>query len=127
MLRGLDPNHIGVIFDPGNMAKEGYEEYRKGFELLGDYIAHVHVKNGKYVEKVERNTLGAKQYEYVWAPLDEGQADLLRLFEVMHQAGYDGTVSVEDFSDERPTEEKLKYNLEFMKKAKAYVEGLEWD
>lgn len=124
MLRGLDPNHIGVIFDPGNMVKEGYEEYRKGFELLGDYVAHVHVKNGRYVEKGEPNPLGAKVFEFVWAPLDQGQANLLRLFEVLNQVGYDGTVSVEDFSDDRPTEEKLKHNLDFMKKAKAYAESL---
>lgn len=124
MLKGLDPQYIGCIIDPGNMAKEGYEEYRKGFELLGDYVAHVHVKNGKHVELEERNAIGAKQYDYIWTPLDEGEANLLRVFEVMNKFGYDGTVSVEDFSNERTTEEKLKYNLEFMKKAKAYAESL---
>lgn len=122
MLRGLDSKHIGCIVDPGNMADEGFEDYRKGFELLGDFVAHVHMKNGKRVEKEERDAIGAKQWNFVWTPLKEGQADLLRVFEVMKAVGYDGTVSVEDFSNEYPTEEKLRQNLEFLQKAKEYVD-----
>lgn len=45
-LEGFDPAHIGLIFDPGNMVNEGFEDYQKSFELLGDYIAHIHIKNG---------------------------------------------------------------------------------
>jgi sugar phosphate isomerase/epimerase len=118
MLRGLNPQYIGCIVDPGNMVAEGYEDYRKGFELLGDFVAHVHMKNGRYVEKDERDALGAKQWEFVWTPLKEGQANLLRVFQVMKAVGYDGSVSLEDFSNEATTEEKLRENLEFMKKAK---------
>lgn len=124
MLRGLDPQYIGCIVDPGNMVNEGREDYRKGFELLGDFVAHVHVKNGRYVEKEERDALGVKQWEFVWTPLEEGQADILRLFKVMKDVGYDGSVSLEDFSNEHPTEEKLRRNLEFMKKAKELAENL---
>ena len=40
-LEGFDPAHIGLIFDPGNMVNEGFEDYQKSFELLGDYIAHI--------------------------------------------------------------------------------------
>lgn len=121
MLKGLDPKYIGVIVDPGNMAKEGYEEYRKAFELLGDYIAHVHMKNGRYIEKEERNAVGAKTWDYVWTPLKDGQADLLRVFEVMKELGYDHTVSVEDFSNEQDTYEKLKDNLAYLKTCYDFV------
>lgn len=41
----FDPNHIGVLFDPGNMIHEGYENFRMGLEPLGPYLAHVHMKN----------------------------------------------------------------------------------
>lgn len=44
----FNPRHIGVLYDPGNMVHEGYENYRMGLELLGPYLAHVHVKNGGY-------------------------------------------------------------------------------
>ena len=40
-LEGFDPAHIGLIFDPGTMVNEGFEDYQKSFELLGDYIAHI--------------------------------------------------------------------------------------
>ena len=30
---------------PRNMAQEGFEDYRIGAELLGPYLAHVHIKN----------------------------------------------------------------------------------
>lgn len=124
MLKGLDPDHIGVIFDPGNMVKEGYEEYRKAFELLGDYIAHVHIKNGRYVEKEERDDLGAKEFEFTWTPLKDGQVNFKRIFEVMKKSGYKGNISVEDFSNEKETKEKLKDNLDYINKLKDYAENL---
>lgn len=47
-LEGFDPAHIGLIFDPGNMVNEGFEDYQKSFELLGDYIAHIHIKTASW-------------------------------------------------------------------------------
>ncbi len=31
----FNPDHIGVLYDPGNMVHEGYENFRMGMELLG--------------------------------------------------------------------------------------------
>lgn len=42
-------------------------------------------------------------------------ADLKRLFSVMNKFGYDGTVSIEDFSNEEETKVKLENNLAYMK------------
>lgn len=61
-LEGFDPAHIGLIFDPGNMVNEGFEDYQKSFELLGDYIAHIHIKNGILAPDGE-DELGALQME----------------------------------------------------------------
>ena len=38
LLSGCSPDYIGVIFDPGNLVYEGYENYRKSFEMLGDSL-----------------------------------------------------------------------------------------
>jgi sugar phosphate isomerase/epimerase len=35
LVSGCDPELVGVIFDPGNMAQEGFEDYRIGAEFLG--------------------------------------------------------------------------------------------
>lgn len=120
LVEGCDPNYVGVIFDPGNMVNEGYEDYQKSFELLGPYIAHVHVKNAVLVED-GRDELGCKKWSRQQAPLWDGMADLRELFRVMKKYGYDDTVSVEDFSNEQPTYEKLKANIEFIKKLAASV------
>lgn len=48
LLDGFDPECIGVIHDAGNMAFEGFEDYRIGIEVLGPYLAHVHVKNARF-------------------------------------------------------------------------------
>lgn len=120
MLKDFDPKHIGVIVDPGNMVKEGYEEYRKVFEILGDYVAHVHIKNGKYSPK-DRDELGGLEYEFEWTPLKDGQVDFKRLFEVIREVGYDKNFSVEDFSNEKNTKDKLEDNLAYLRKLKSYT------
>ena len=110
----FDPNCIGVIFDPGNMVKEGFEDYKKSFEMLGPYIAHVHIKNGAIIEN-GIDEFGSKKWMFQWVPLKKGMADLRKLFQVMKEQGYDGNISVEDFSNEESTYDKLKNHLAYMK------------
>ena len=114
LVEGTDPARIGLIVDPGNMVKEGFENYRKVFEILGPYAAHVHIKNGRIVED-GRDEFGSLRWKGSWVPLKEGQADLPRFFREMKAAGYDGTVSLEDFSNEMGTEDKLRYGLEYIR------------
>lgn len=114
-LEGLDPEYVGIIFDPGNMVFEGYERYLNGLELLGEYVAHVHVKNAA-LEPGERDGNGVLQYIRTQKPLPDGAVNFTGLFEDLRTFGYDGTISVEDFSNESPTREKLESNLAFLKK-----------
>ena len=113
-LEGFDPAHIGLIFDPGNMVNEGFEDYQKSFELLGDYIAHIHIKNGILAPDGE-DELGACKWKRVWTPLKKGMADLKKLFAVARKAGYDGTFSIEDFSNDDATPDKLRENIAYLK------------
>ncbi len=115
MLEGLDPNCVGLIFDPGNMVNEGFENYKKSLDMLGDYVAHVHVKNGILAPDGE-DELGAAKWKRQWTPLQKGMADLKKFFTVLQASGYDGTVCIEDFSNEESTYDKLKHNLEYIRK-----------
>ena len=117
-LEGFDPAHIGLIFDPGNMVNEGFEDYQKSFELLGDYIAHIHIKNGILAPDGE-DELGACKWKRVWTPLKKGMADLKKLFAVARKAGYDGTFSIEDFSNDEATPDKLRENIAYLKALEA--------
>ena len=114
-LEGLDPEYIGVIYDPGNMVYEGYERYINGLQILGDYVAHVHVKNASLVPG-KRAENGEVIWEQRQNPLTEGSVNFADLFKALRAVGYDHTISVEDFSNEATTEEKLRSNLEFLKK-----------
>lgn len=110
----FDPKHVGIIYDPGNMVHEGFENYKLGVELLGEYLAYIHVKNAVWnmTETLENS---AQVWKPVWAPFKKGYANLTKLLTVLKEIGYDGYISIEDFSNEGDTLSKLRNNLEFLK------------
>lgn len=106
----FDPAHVGVIYDPGNMVFEGFEDPRLGLELLGPHLAHVHLKNARY-ERPE----GGGVWRAAWAPLEDGVVDFRALFAALREVGYSGWLVVEDFSGVRPSREALEHNLAFIR------------
>ncbi len=48
-------------------------------------------------------------------PLKKGSANLAALVKALVAVGYDGVLSVEDFSNEKPTQEKLEENIAYLK------------
>lgn len=117
-VEGLDPANVGVIHDAGNMVYEGYENYRLGFEMLGEYLSHVHVKNAKWIPQkyLEDRSVA---WMCTAAPVHKGIADMRQLFRALKAIGYDGWVTLEDFSTERPLEDRLQENLAFLKRIEA--------
>ena len=110
LVSGFDPGRVGVIFDPGNMVYEGFEDYRIGLELLGPYLAHVHLKNAAF-ERPE----GGGVWKPRWAPLEDGVVNLEVLFAALRGVGYEGWLVVEDFSAVRPSTEALGHNLRLVR------------
>lgn len=110
LVQSLDSQHVGVLYDPGNMVHEGYENHRMGLELLGPYLAHVHVKNAAWFKDEsnknsnssvnEQNTeiLLTSNWHCQWAPLTEGVVNWLQVFRDLKSVGYDGYYGIEDFS-----------------------------
>ncbi|MDQ0635587.1 sugar phosphate isomerase/epimerase [Arthrobacter pascens] len=119
LLEGLDPQHVGVIHDLGNLLIEGQEDYLPAFELLGEYLAHIHVKNAVWVRTEETDASGAAVFRNEWAPLKTGQASVLEYFKALAAFGYDGWVTVEDFSTELPLAERTAGNLEYLRSTAA--------
>lgn len=111
LVDGFDPACIGVIHDCGNMVFEGFEEYRRGLEMLGPYLAHVHVKNAAYDRPAAGGVWRAR-----WAPLYDGVVDFAALFAALRSVGYDGWVVVEDFSQAYDSHTALRENLTFLRR-----------
>jgi sugar phosphate isomerase/epimerase len=67
------------------MAQEGFEDYRIGAELLGPYLAHVHIKNSAF-----ERPAGGGVWKPRWAPLEDGVVDFGLVFGALEHVGYDG-------------------------------------
>jgi len=113
LVSAFDPKCFGVIYDPGNMVHEGYENYKLGLELLGEYLSYVHVKNAVW-NKVDTLDNGQEVWMPAWAPLKKGYANISKLVSNLKETGFNGYLSIEDFSNEKGTIKKLKNNLEFL-------------
>ncbi|WP_434751582.1 sugar phosphate isomerase/epimerase family protein [Paenibacillus amylolyticus] len=112
LVQSLNPEHVGVLYDPGNMVHEGYENHRMGLELLGPYLAHVHVKNAGWYKENSGNTSDQRalaasndseqslstSWQCHWAPLTEGMVDWVQMVRDLRAVGYDGYYGIEDFS-----------------------------
>lgn len=110
----FDPRYIGVILDPGNMVYEGYEDWRMGMELLGPYLAHVHLKNSQW-QCVGAKPTGEANWQPSAAAIDQGIVDVRQFIADLRAVGYDGWCSFEDFSDSGSTRDKLARNLAYVK------------
>lgn len=137
LLEGLDPTAVGVIHDLGNLLIEGWEDPAAGFQLLGEYLAHVHLKNARWVARAASESAasegaaseggasesrgaddrGGIRWENEWATLRDGQGDVLAYLRALVDHGYDGWITLEDFSTELPLAERTADDL-------AYVSGL---
>jgi sugar phosphate isomerase/epimerase len=110
----FDPAYVGVIYDPGNMVLEGFESHLMGLQLLGPYLAHVHLKNATYTRS---NGL----WQPRWMPLEDGVVDFKKVLQSLIEVGYDGWLVMEDFSSARSSLEALTHNLSFIKNLLAEV------
>jgi sugar phosphate isomerase/epimerase len=115
LVDGLDPEHVGVIHDLGNLVIEGQEDHLAAFELLGPYLAHVHVKNARWVDTGDTRADGSSIWQHEWAPLRTGQASVSAYLDDLRAFGYDGWVTIEDFSTDLPLAERTADNLAYLR------------
>jgi sugar phosphate isomerase/epimerase len=65
----------------------------------------------------DRDEAGGAVWQSEWAPLAEGQGSVLDYFRALAEAGYDGWVTVEDFSTEVPLDDRAAGNLNYVRRA----------
>lgn len=115
LLEGVDPELVGAIYDPGNMVCEGFEAWRMGMELLGPYLAHVHVKNYCWTPAEEPDARGTLPWAPQPAPLPRGMVDWGQVLDDLRAVGYDGYLSLEDFYPSAATEDKMRADIAYLR------------
>ena len=58
---------------------------------------------------------GVEKWAPTWAQFKRGYADLARLIGLLREYGYDGYVSVEDFTNDEDTVTKLAGDLAYLR------------
>lgn len=115
MVDSFNPDQIGVLYDPGNMVHEGFENYRMGMELLGPYLAHVHIKNAGWLPTSELESDGSILWKADWKPMKAGMVPWKLILEDLKFVGYDGYLGLEDFSLEYDSREMLIQFVTYMR------------
>ncbi|WP_062051043.1 sugar phosphate isomerase/epimerase [Bacillus sp. JCM 19034] len=108
LVEGCNPSHIGVLYDPGNLVHEGYENHKLALQLLGEYLAHVHVKNAKWIMNEQR-------WHVEWERVEQGVICWEQVLRNLTEVGYTGYLGIEDFSRAFPSEQALEFHLSFLK------------
>ena len=111
MLDGLDPTWVGAIYDPGNMVFEGWEDPWEAVDILGPYLAHLHVKNLGW-----RRTAEGK-WECPCTALTEGQVDWREVCRQLARVGYEGWGILEFLTEEMDCAEWIRRDVEALEEA----------
>lgn len=107
-LAAADQDRVGVVYDPGSLAREGWLDPFLATEVLGGLLRHVHVKN----------TSPVRDADGVWtwgrSALASGIVDWPRVFRALDRIGYGGWLVLDHLTSHTPA--CLESELEFLRK-----------
>ncbi len=99
----VDSAYFGVLYEPCNLL-HGQVDYKQAFEVLADYIVHIHIKDGRWRDGEFRRT-----------HLGEGDVDIEWVVAAMESIGYTGDYALEYELPEDPVESSLARWYEYFK------------
>jgi sugar phosphate isomerase/epimerase len=108
LVQDFSPDWVGMTFDPGNMVREGLENWKMGIQMLGPYLAHVHVKNGGWYHSEKHG------WQFAWTPLNDGLIKWEEVIAFLAENDYQGWLSLEDLAD-LPIEQKLEEDIALLR------------
>ena len=109
----FSPNDVGVIYDPQNMVRDGYETIALALQLLGPYLAHCHMGAHRPLLGTP-NDKGTMQWKWERCSLGDGLFDIPTMLAQFKKVAYQGFISIEDFGS-LPVEEKLSQAITYLK------------
>lgn len=117
MMNGLDARTVGAIWDPANMLIEGQMRPGCAVELMGEYLAYVHIKNLEWKKNIvspgEKST-----WEIQRQTVDQGMVDYEEVAFALKCVGYSGWLSFEEFvhDDEDAILKELQSGMVYLDK-----------
>jgi sugar phosphate isomerase/epimerase len=100
LLERTDRDNVGAIHDAGNMYIVDTEFGRESIEELGDWLAHVHIKDERRIDDPNADSAftaetkhGTEIFQHCL--LGHGAVDHKPIFQTLDEIGYDGYTSVE--------------------------------
>lgn len=112
----FSPNQVGIIYDPQNMVRDGFETVAIAIPFLGDYLAHCHFGGHRPIPG-EPDEKGTVQWKWEGCKMSEGLFHFPTAMKWLKSIGYKGFISVEDFRNVD--------NHEKFSDAITYLKGLE--
>jgi sugar phosphate isomerase/epimerase len=80
---GVESRYFGVLYEPCNLLGIGVD-YKAAFEMLKDWIVHVHLKDGRWVDG-----------DFQCCHPGDGEVDLPWVMEALASIGYQGDYAIE--------------------------------
>lgn len=121
LVKGFDPNYIGVFADPGHLSLVG-EPLPMALSIVKDYLSIVAIKD------LSRERIVDKDNNRLWrlkvVPLGEGFVDWNTLLKLLFEMKYDGCVSMHSEYgelDEEGVIDQTRMDIRFIKKVIAKV------
>ena len=96
VLSQFDPRYCGMIYDPANTLMEGFLRPRAAVEVMGDYLAYIHVKNIACAEREDAS--GRPAFAWGKRTVDAGMLDYTELMFALKLHHWDGWCSFEEFT-----------------------------
>lgn len=121
LMRGLDPECVGAIYDPANTALEGFIRPAGACELMGRHLAYVHAKNLFLTLSQQRPPfVNPSRAQWVMSKtfLEQGLIDYVEIFFALKRIGFSGYISLEEFISAEPLLE-ITDGIKFLKECAA--------
>ena len=118
LMKDVDRDNIKIIWDVMHPFEDG-ELPEETFSYIKDYIAHVHIKDG-------RKKSDPAWHDFEYTPLGEGEVPVKEIIGLLEGAGYDGYYSLEWESMWRAELKELNWSAkEILTRFKEYMARIE--
>ena len=119
MLKGRNPEWIGIQIDPGHLEVSG-EIQPLAFAMTGEFLHSVNVKSPRYYAMPGSHP-GQLDWRILWQPLPEGLVNWRNVFSILKDIGYTDPLSIHG---EYPVEKDPDMSSQLIAKDLQFVKGL---